>query len=178
MEQLRQCVEGQGVRSCLAALAMLGFHIALPWVDMSAHIPEAEVILEDSLRRCPDGAMFLWIAGRVARLKREIPRSIEVRALRVSRVLMLTCALVCRRARVCGGVFLAPQLFSRCSTSVSETDWVQLQVCASPLRRCRMQWRRVASHMCACMQHLCEYEIGWCHYFEHNWDAALPLFAR
>ncbi len=28
------------------------------------------------------------------------------------------------------------------------------------------------------IQHLCAYEIGWAHYFQLNWAAAIPLFQR
>ncbi len=64
------CAMCNGVCLCVRCVRFVWldrYHIGPPWMDLPMHIPEAEELL----RQSPDNsALFLWIAGRVHRLKR------------------------------------------------------------------------------------------------------------
>lgn len=83
ISHLKLCMEGSGVRSPLAALMMLTYHVLLPsfiptGLVLSHHSEKAENILRTMLGRFNDSALFLWISGRLERMRRNIPRSIEI----------------------------------------------------------------------------------------------------
>ena len=72
MEQLRQCLRSWGVRSPLAAMFLLMMRVLFPSFsssDMSHHVPEAEAVLTAILDKYRDSALFLWMAGRLARMQ-------------------------------------------------------------------------------------------------------------
>ncbi len=47
------------------------------------------------------------------------------------------------------------------------------------VRRCHTCVRASMPPPLSCLpQHLCAYEIGWAHYFQLNWEAAIPQFQR
>jgi hypothetical protein len=54
-------------------------HVVLPWTRPQRHIVDAEFVLTEALKVCPNGALFLWMAGRLERLKRNLDESVAVR---------------------------------------------------------------------------------------------------
>jgi hypothetical protein len=53
-------------------------HVVLPWTRPQRHIADAEFVLTEALKVCPNGALFLWMAGRLERLKRNLDESVAV----------------------------------------------------------------------------------------------------
>lgn len=72
LEQLRRCLRKWNVRSPLAAMFLLMMRVLFPSfasTDMADNIPEAEAVLQAVFAKYPDSAMFLWMAGRLARMQ-------------------------------------------------------------------------------------------------------------
>ena len=75
MELLRQALQMGGVRSSLSGLILLSMRVLMPSFhsgDVSEHIPETQAVLEAILKAHPDSALFLWIHGRQARMRRDM----------------------------------------------------------------------------------------------------------
>lgn len=71
---LRQALTTGGVRSPLSGLIILAMRVLIPSFhsgDISEHVPEAQAILDVLLDKYSDSALFLWMAGRLARMRRE-----------------------------------------------------------------------------------------------------------
>ena len=82
MAQLRLCFKTQSIRSPLSGVILLAMHVILPSffaTDMTEHLPEATAIMDKCLEMYPDGAIFLGLQGRLARMKGDIPGAIKVR---------------------------------------------------------------------------------------------------
>eukprot|EP00002_Diphylleia_rotans_P038551 TRINITY_DN8791_c0_g3_i4.p1 TRINITY_DN8791_c0_g3~~TRINITY_DN8791_c0_g3_i4.p1 ORF type:complete len:426 (+),score=68.38 TRINITY_DN8791_c0_g3_i4:64-1341(+) len=81
LEQLKASQQSGGLRSPLAALALLFFHVFLPSYHPSPHVPyhiaEAEHILHDALERFPNSSLHKWIEGRLLRLRKDHKASVE-----------------------------------------------------------------------------------------------------
>lgn len=122
VRELNNAHNGGGVRAPVAACILLVYHVVLQsffGFDSSDHIKEAERILAINLGKYPDGGLFLFISGRLNRLKRNIVDSIRD--------------------------------FERAVEA--QKDWKQLQ-------------------------HLCFYELGWCHFFNFDWVESEKYFGR
>ena len=81
MSQLRASLLAGGVSGPLAALFLLAMRVLLPSFhsgDVAEHVPEAEAVLRLMLDRYPDSAMFLWLAGRLARMQGDAERSAQL----------------------------------------------------------------------------------------------------
>eukprot|EP01138_Halocafeteria_seosinensis_P016376 gb/GECG01016707.1/.p1 GENE.gb/GECG01016707.1/~~gb/GECG01016707.1/.p1 ORF type:complete len:872 (+),score=112.04 gb/GECG01016707.1/:1-2616(+) len=81
--QLKLCMEGNGLRAPLAALMLLTYHVLLPsfiptGLVLAHHAARAESIINEMLSRFNDSALFLWISGRLERMRRNISKSIEI----------------------------------------------------------------------------------------------------
>lgn len=78
LSQLRASLLAGGISAPLAALFLLTMRVLLPSFhsgDVSEHLPEAEAILELMLARYTDSALFLWLAGRMARMQGDVGKS-------------------------------------------------------------------------------------------------------
>ena len=72
LAQLRFAVRSHGVRMPLSALFILAMRVLLPSFhsgDVSDHVGEATAVIDSLLARFPDSALFLWMAGRLARMQ-------------------------------------------------------------------------------------------------------------
>ncbi|KJE93018.1 hypothetical protein CAOG_03881 [Capsaspora owczarzaki ATCC 30864] len=122
LRELNHAHDGGGVRSPIAALLLLLYHVVIQsffGFDSAEHIAEANRVLGRSLQRFPDGGLFLVLSGRFNRLKRDINASIRD--------------------------------FERAVEA--QKDWKQLQ-------------------------HLCFYELGWCHFFNQQFAESYDYFGR
>jgi hypothetical protein len=76
LQQLRLALQRGGIRAALSALFLLAMRVLLPSFhsgDLDAtHVAEADAILGVMMDRFPNSALFLWMAGRLARLKGEV----------------------------------------------------------------------------------------------------------
>jgi hypothetical protein len=64
------------VRAPLAALFLLVMRVLFPSFcssDISDNLPEAEAVLGVVGAKYPDSALFLWMAGRLARMQGNVP---------------------------------------------------------------------------------------------------------
>jgi hypothetical protein len=82
LKQLHMCMEACGVRSVLAVVALLAYHVLVPSFfslpqAMSYHIEQAEGILQKSMLEYPGSAFLTFLQGRHERLKQNLPGSLE-----------------------------------------------------------------------------------------------------
>lgn len=82
LKQLHMCMEACGVRSVLAVVALLAYHVLVPSFfslpqAMSYHIVQAEAILQKSMIEYPGSAFLTFLQGRHERLKQNLPGSLE-----------------------------------------------------------------------------------------------------
>jgi len=70
VEKLKKCHERGGMRSPLASLLLLTFHLPLGsfFCLPDADLQQAEEVLALSLQRFPRGPLFLWMAGKAHRV--------------------------------------------------------------------------------------------------------------
>jgi hypothetical protein len=82
MAQLRASTQSNGLRAPLAALFILAMRVLLPSFrsgDVSENVPEAEALLAVFLARFPSSALFMWMAGRLARMQGDVVVAKRVR---------------------------------------------------------------------------------------------------
>lgn len=75
MRLLRQALQMGGVRGSLSGLLLLSMRVLMPSFhsgDVSEHIPETQAVLEAILTMHPNSALFLWMNGRQARMRRDM----------------------------------------------------------------------------------------------------------
>jgi hypothetical protein len=82
LKQLHMCMEAAGVRSVLAVVALLAYHVLVPSFfslaqAMGYHIAQAEAILQNATAEYPGSAFLTFLQGRHERLKRNLPGSLE-----------------------------------------------------------------------------------------------------
>lgn len=75
-------MEAAGVRSVLAVVALLAYHVLVPSFfslpqAMSYHIEEAEAIIQKAIVEYPGSAFLTFLQGRHERLKQNLPGSLE-----------------------------------------------------------------------------------------------------
>ena len=122
LELLNTCAANGGIRQPLSWLTLLFVHIVIPsffTVRPAHHIAEGQRVLGDAFRKYPEGALYLWMQGRLNRMQRDLPRAIAS--------------------------------FTR--SAAGQPGWLQLQ-------------------------HLCLYELGFCHFFLQDWKRSLECWER
>jgi hypothetical protein len=142
MQCLRECLVGGGVRSPLAALLMLGMRVLMPSFhsgDISEHVPEAHAIIDSILTTYPDSALFLWMAGRLARMRRD----------------PAAAAALFARCTAAGGVARLPQLAHLCHYELSwchafAHDWASVLPLYATLQRENAWSKAFYAYMQAC----------------------------
>lgn len=82
LKQLHMCMEAAGVRSVLAVVALLAYHVLVPSFfslpqAMTYHIHQAEAIIQKSIVEYPGSAFLTFLQGRHERLKQNLPASFE-----------------------------------------------------------------------------------------------------
>jgi hypothetical protein len=82
LKHLHTCMEAAGVRSVLAVVALLAYHVLVPSFfslpqAMSYHIEEAEAIIQKAIVEYPGSAFLTFLQGRHERLKQNLPGSLE-----------------------------------------------------------------------------------------------------
>jgi len=81
LELVAECARTPGVRQPLACLELLFVHIIIPsffTVRPGYHASEASLILDDwCWEKYPNGALFLWMAGRLERMRRDLPAATQ-----------------------------------------------------------------------------------------------------
>jgi len=82
LQQLHMCMEAAGVRSVLAVVALLAYHVLVPSFfslpqAMSYHIQQADAIIQNAMTEYPGSAFLTFLQGRHERLKRNLPGSLE-----------------------------------------------------------------------------------------------------
>ncbi|XP_061436161.1 tetratricopeptide repeat protein 39A isoform X1 [Lethenteron reissneri] len=77
LSQLREGAVGKTLRSCLCAMGLLCYHTFISFVlgTGEGDVTEAEEILRPYLQRYPNGAIFLFFAGRIEEIKGNIPEA-------------------------------------------------------------------------------------------------------
>ena len=122
LELLNTCAKTPGIRQPLSALMLLFVHIVIPsffTIRPAHHVEAASGILDDVFRDYPEGALFLWMQGRLRRMQRDLPGAVAS--------------------------------FTR--SAAGQPAWLQLQ-------------------------HLCAYELGWCHFFFLDFTRSLACWDR
>jgi hypothetical protein len=86
LKQLYMCMEAEGVRSVLAVVALLAYHVLVPSFfslpqAMSYHIEQAESILSKAVVEYPGSAFLTFLQGRHERLKQNLQGSLDALSL-------------------------------------------------------------------------------------------------
>ena len=82
LKQLHMCMEACGVRSVLAVVALLAYHVLVPSFfslpqAMGYHITQADAILQKATAEYPGSAFLTFLQGRHERLKQNLSGSLE-----------------------------------------------------------------------------------------------------
>lgn len=82
LKHLHTCMEAAGVRSVLAVVALLAYHVLVPSFfslpqAMRYHILQAEAIIQKAIVEYPGSAFLTFLQGRHERLKQNLPGSLE-----------------------------------------------------------------------------------------------------